>query len=78
VGAPRPRPGGDPHRGRQRRFLRRPQQIIDKVHRYHERFGHEVTHLSADTEGLSEKQNRAGLELFASDIAPVLRRLKGR
>ncbi|MBW6434666.1 LLM class flavin-dependent oxidoreductase [Actinoplanes hulinensis] len=55
-----------------------PQQIIDKVHRYHERFGHEVTHLSADTEGLTEKQNRASLELFASDIAPVLRQLKGR
>ncbi|BBH68979.1 luciferase-like monooxygenase [Actinoplanes sp. OR16] len=55
-----------------------PQQIIDKVHRYHERFGHDVTHLSADTEGLTEKQNRASLELFASDIAPVLRQLKGR
>ncbi|WP_433797540.1 LLM class flavin-dependent oxidoreductase [Actinoplanes sp. CA-252034] len=55
-----------------------PQQIIDKVHRYHDRLGHGVTHLSADTEGLTEKQNRASLELFASDIAPVLRRLKGR
>ncbi|MFC4070985.1 LLM class flavin-dependent oxidoreductase [Actinoplanes subglobosus] len=55
-----------------------PQQIIDKVHRYHERLGHSVTHLSADTEGLTEKQNRASLELFASDIAPVLHRLKGR
>jgi alkanesulfonate monooxygenase SsuD/methylene tetrahydromethanopterin reductase-like flavin-dependent oxidoreductase (luciferase family) len=55
-----------------------PQQIIDKVHRYHERFGHEVTHLSADTEGLGEKENRRSLELFAAEIAPVLRRLKGR
>ncbi|MEV6347356.1 LLM class flavin-dependent oxidoreductase [Actinoplanes sp. NPDC051851] len=55
-----------------------PQQIIDKVHRYHERFGHEVTHLAAETEGLTEKQQRASLELFASDVAPVLRRLKGR
>ncbi|MEU4163066.1 LLM class flavin-dependent oxidoreductase [Actinoplanes sp. NPDC026670] len=55
-----------------------PQQIIDKVHRYHDRLGHSVTHLSADTEGLTEKQNRASLELFASDIAPVLRLLKGR
>jgi alkanesulfonate monooxygenase SsuD/methylene tetrahydromethanopterin reductase-like flavin-dependent oxidoreductase (luciferase family) len=55
-----------------------PQQIIDKVHRYHERFGHEVTHLSADTEGLDEKQNRRSLELFAAEIAPALRQLKGR
>ncbi|AEV83419.1 luciferase [Actinoplanes sp. SE50] len=54
-----------------------PQQIIDKVHRYHERFGHEVTHLAADTEGLTEKQQRASLELFASEVAPVLRQLKG-
>jgi alkanesulfonate monooxygenase SsuD/methylene tetrahydromethanopterin reductase-like flavin-dependent oxidoreductase (luciferase family) len=51
-----------------------PQQIIDKVLRYHEQFGHEVMHLHADGEGLTEKQHRATLELFQSDIAPVLRR----
>jgi alkanesulfonate monooxygenase SsuD/methylene tetrahydromethanopterin reductase-like flavin-dependent oxidoreductase (luciferase family) len=51
-----------------------PQQIIDKVHRYHERFGHEVMHLSADADGLTEAQHRGTLELFQSDIAPVLRR----
>ncbi|KUL39949.1 LLM class flavin-dependent oxidoreductase [Actinoplanes awajinensis] len=55
-----------------------PQQIIDKVHRYHERFGHEITHLAAETEGLTEKQQRASLELFAGEVAPVLRPLKGR
>lgn len=51
-----------------------PQQIIDKVHRYHAEFGHEVMHLPADGDGLTEKQHRATLELFQSDIAPVLRR----
>jgi alkanesulfonate monooxygenase SsuD/methylene tetrahydromethanopterin reductase-like flavin-dependent oxidoreductase (luciferase family) len=51
-----------------------PQQIIDKVHRYHERFGHEVIHLSADGDGLTDKQHRRALELFQSDIAPALRR----
>ena len=51
-----------------------PEQIIDKVHRYHERFGHEVMHLSADPTGLTEKQHHATFELFQSDIAPVLRR----
>ncbi len=51
-----------------------PQQIIDKVHRYHERFGHEVMHLSADADGLTDKQHRATLELFQSEIAPVLRK----
>jgi alkanesulfonate monooxygenase SsuD/methylene tetrahydromethanopterin reductase-like flavin-dependent oxidoreductase (luciferase family) len=51
-----------------------PQQIIDKVHRYHERFGHEVMHLNADGDGLTEAQHRSTLELFQSDIAPVLRR----
>ncbi|MFC4588610.1 LLM class flavin-dependent oxidoreductase [Sphaerisporangium corydalis] len=51
-----------------------PQQIIEKVHRYHERLGHEVMHLAADADGLTDKQHRATLELFQSEIAPVLRR----
>ncbi|MEV4410398.1 LLM class flavin-dependent oxidoreductase [Catellatospora sp. NPDC049609] len=51
-----------------------PQQIIDKVHRYHERLGHEVIHLSADRDGLTPEQHRENLELFQTDIAPVLRR----
>ncbi|WP_329237478.1 LLM class flavin-dependent oxidoreductase [Actinoallomurus sp. NBC_01490] len=51
-----------------------PEQIIDKVHRYHERFGHEVMHIQADGDGLTTRQHRASLELFQSDIAPVLRR----
>jgi alkanesulfonate monooxygenase SsuD/methylene tetrahydromethanopterin reductase-like flavin-dependent oxidoreductase (luciferase family) len=51
-----------------------PAQIVEKVHRYHERFGHEVTHLQADGDGLTEEQHRASLELFQNDIAPVLRR----
>ncbi|WP_250292723.1 LLM class flavin-dependent oxidoreductase [Frankia sp. CiP1_Cm_nod1] len=51
-----------------------PQQVIEKVHRYHERFGHSVLHLHADAGGLTDAQHRASLELFQSDIAPVLRR----
>jgi hypothetical protein len=31
-------------------------------------------HLHADAGGLSDAQHRASLELFQSDIAPVLRR----
>jgi alkanesulfonate monooxygenase SsuD/methylene tetrahydromethanopterin reductase-like flavin-dependent oxidoreductase (luciferase family) len=51
-----------------------PQQVIDKVHRYHEQFGHTVLHLHADAGGLTEAQHRGALELFQSDIAPVLRK----
>ncbi|MEN3615449.1 LLM class flavin-dependent oxidoreductase [Plantactinospora sp. ZYX-F-223] len=51
-----------------------PQQIVDKVLRYHERFGHEVIHLTADRDGLTERQHRQTLELFQAEIAPVLRR----
>jgi alkanesulfonate monooxygenase SsuD/methylene tetrahydromethanopterin reductase-like flavin-dependent oxidoreductase (luciferase family) len=51
-----------------------PQQIIDKVHRYHEQFGHSVLHLHADAGGLTDRQHRESLELFQSDVAPVLRR----
>jgi alkanesulfonate monooxygenase SsuD/methylene tetrahydromethanopterin reductase-like flavin-dependent oxidoreductase (luciferase family) len=51
-----------------------PQQVIDKVHRYHDRFGHSVLHLHADAGGLTDMQHRDSLELFQSEIAPVLRR----
>ena len=36
-----------------------PQQIVEKVHRYHARFGHEVMHLQADGDGLTDEQHRA-------------------
>ncbi len=51
-----------------------PAQVIEKVHRYHEQFGHTVLHLHADAGGLSWPQHRDSMELFQSDIAPVLRR----
>jgi alkanesulfonate monooxygenase SsuD/methylene tetrahydromethanopterin reductase-like flavin-dependent oxidoreductase (luciferase family) len=51
-----------------------PAQVIEKVHRYYEQFGHSVLHLHADAGGLTDAQHRASLELFQSDIAPVLRR----
>lgn len=50
-----------------------PQQIIDKVGRYHERFGHQVLHVHADEGGLGQAAHRASLELFAAEIAPTLR-----
>ncbi|WP_406179817.1 LLM class flavin-dependent oxidoreductase [Streptomyces sp. NBC_01006] len=51
-----------------------PQQVIEKVHRYHAEFGHTVLHLQAEAGGLREAEHRASLELFQSEIAPVLRR----
>jgi alkanesulfonate monooxygenase SsuD/methylene tetrahydromethanopterin reductase-like flavin-dependent oxidoreductase (luciferase family) len=51
-----------------------PQQVIDKVSRYHEQFGHSVLHLHADAGGLTDAQHRESLELFQAEIAPVLRR----
>jgi hypothetical protein len=48
--------------------------VIEKVHRYHEQFGHSVLHLHADAGGLPADKHRTSLELFQSDIAPVLRR----
>ncbi|MCS0599685.1 LLM class flavin-dependent oxidoreductase [Streptomyces sp. LP11] len=51
-----------------------PQQVIDKVHRYHEEFGHTVLHVHADASGLTDIQHRDSLELFQSAVAPVLRR----
>jgi alkanesulfonate monooxygenase SsuD/methylene tetrahydromethanopterin reductase-like flavin-dependent oxidoreductase (luciferase family) len=51
-----------------------PQQVIDKVLRYHEQLGHTVMHLHAEPSGLVPAQHRAALELFQAEIAPVLRR----
>jgi alkanesulfonate monooxygenase SsuD/methylene tetrahydromethanopterin reductase-like flavin-dependent oxidoreductase (luciferase family) len=51
-----------------------PAQITDKVLRYHKDLGHQVMHLHADRDGLTERQHRDTLELFQSDIAPALRR----
>ncbi|WLQ38831.1 LLM class flavin-dependent oxidoreductase [Streptomyces laculatispora] len=51
-----------------------PQQIIEKVHRYHEQFGHTVLHLQAEAGGLTDRRHRDSLALFQSDVAPVLRR----
>ena len=55
-----------------------PQQVIDKIGRYHRRFGHEVMHLHADGDGLTDKQHRATLELFQSEVAPAVRPWEGR
>lgn len=52
---------------------RRWERVIDKVGRYHEQLGHEVIHLSADFDGVTAGQQRRSLELFQSDVAPVLR-----
>jgi alkanesulfonate monooxygenase SsuD/methylene tetrahydromethanopterin reductase-like flavin-dependent oxidoreductase (luciferase family) len=50
-----------------------PQQVVDKVLRYHEQLGHEVTHLNVDGDGLGPRRQREQLELFQSEVAPVLR-----
>jgi len=50
-----------------------PQQVVDKVGRYHEQLGHEVIHLSADADGATADQKRRSLELFQSHVAPALR-----
>jgi alkanesulfonate monooxygenase SsuD/methylene tetrahydromethanopterin reductase-like flavin-dependent oxidoreductase (luciferase family) len=52
-----------------------PGQVIEKVGRYHDQLGHEVMHLSADVDGVGADRQRRSLELFQSEVAPVLRRL---
>lgn len=51
-----------------------PEQVIDKVGRYHERLGHSVISFGADADGLTPGQHRASLELFQQAVAPELRR----
>ncbi|WP_280445818.1 LLM class flavin-dependent oxidoreductase [Nocardia brasiliensis] len=51
-----------------------PEQVIDKVGRQHEQFGHEVIHLSAERDGRPEIDYLDGLALFQTEVAPELRR----
>lgn len=50
-----------------------PQEVLDKIGRYHDRFGHSVQHVSAQAIGISEFDHRDSLELYAREVQPVLR-----
>jgi hypothetical protein len=51
-----------------------PQQVIDKVGRYHEAFGNRLIAISGHQGNLDRKQFADSLELFQAEVAPVLRR----
>jgi len=52
-----------------------PQQVIDKVGRYHEAFGNRLIAIGGHPGILSRAQFIDSLELFQSKVAPVLRRV---
>ena len=64
----------DDYLARSSALIGSPEQIVDKVHRYHEKLGHTVVHLHADTGGLTPTEYRDSLELFQAEVAPELRR----
>ncbi|KNX37965.1 LLM class flavin-dependent oxidoreductase [Luteipulveratus halotolerans] len=49
------------------------EQVIDKLGRYHEAFGHELTGIPLEVPGLPDDVVRRSVETFVSDIAPQLR-----
>ncbi|MBM9465832.1 LLM class flavin-dependent oxidoreductase [Nakamurella leprariae] len=64
----------DDYLARSSALIGSPQEVVDKVGRYHERLGHTTLHVQADTAGLTPVQHRASLELFQAGVAPELRR----
>ncbi|SHF70495.1 Flavin-dependent oxidoreductase, luciferase family (includes alkanesulfonate monooxygenase SsuD and methylene tetrahydromethanopterin reductase) [Jatrophihabitans endophyticus] len=74
AGLPHPWADFEDYVARSSALIGSPQQVIDKVQRYHERLGHTVMHLHADASGLTDAQHRDSLALFRSEIAPVLDR----
>lgn len=50
-----------------------PQQVLDKVSRYHEAFGNRLIAIGGHPGNLSQAEFVASLELFQSDVAPTLR-----
>ncbi len=51
-----------------------PEQVIDKVGRYHEAFGNRLISIGGHPGFLSPEAFRASLELFQAEVAPALRR----
>jgi alkanesulfonate monooxygenase SsuD/methylene tetrahydromethanopterin reductase-like flavin-dependent oxidoreductase (luciferase family) len=51
-----------------------PQQVIDKVGRYHDAFGNRLIAIGGHPGNLSHGQFTASLELFQAEVAPALRR----
>jgi alkanesulfonate monooxygenase SsuD/methylene tetrahydromethanopterin reductase-like flavin-dependent oxidoreductase (luciferase family) len=52
-----------------------PQQVIDKVGRYHEAFGNRLIAIGGHPGNLSHAQFVASLELFQAEVAPQLRQV---
>ncbi len=50
-----------------------PQQVLDKLGRYHDAFGHEVLSIGIEGVGVPDADQRASLELFFAEVAPTLR-----
>ena len=51
-----------------------PAEVVDKIGRYQEAFGHELSGVSLDVPGLPESVTRRSVERFFADVAPVVRR----
>lgn len=49
-----------------------PDQVIEKLLKYHQAYGHQVQSISV--EGLDESEQREQLERFAAEVIPILRR----
>lgn len=50
-----------------------PEEVLDKVGRYHEALGHDVLAIGIESPGLTETQRRDSLDLFFGQLAPQLR-----
>ncbi|KLL10746.1 MULTISPECIES: LLM class flavin-dependent oxidoreductase [Protofrankia] len=51
-----------------------PQQVIDILLTQYEKFRYDLVHIHVDAEALTPEDYRAALEIFATEIAPVIRR----
>ncbi len=51
-----------------------PEEVVDKIGRYHDAFGHELSGISLEVPGLAESVSRRSIERFFTDVAPEVRR----
>lgn len=57
-------------------YVGSPQEVLEKLHRYHQALGHEVQHIG-DVD-LTDPVRLAGLEAFAADVLPQARQIPDR
>lgn len=74
LGVPSPWADLDDFLARSSALVGSPEQVVDQVHRQQAALGHEILYVQQEAEGVDDDVRATSVELFASHVAPALRR----